>query len=98
MPVVGRPQHRQTSAFLAAATNIQVNRALYSVAVPAFGLLLLVLTLKKDFSSWKHSLSAYAFIATVSVLSGLAGSLDSHAQLEAIIQALLSLFRESNIQ
>jgi bacteriorhodopsin len=96
MPVVA--QRQNPAVLAAAATNIQLNRALYSVVVPAFGLVLLVLALRKGFNSGKHSRSAYAFIASLAVLSGLAGSLGSHAKVEAIIQALLSLFRESNIQ
>ena len=96
MPVVAQ---RQNPAILAAtATSIQLNRALYSVVVPAFGLVSLVLALKKGFTSGNHLRSAYAFIASLAVLSGLAGSLGSHAQAESITQALLSLFRESNIQ
>jgi hypothetical protein len=99
MPVVVRLQQRENTAVLAAATtNIQVNRVLYSAVVPAFGLVLFVLALRKASKSGKHSRSACAFIASVSVLSGLLGSLGSHAQVEAIIQTLLSLFRESKIQ
>jgi len=96
MPVVA--QRQNPDIFAATAANIQLNRALYSVVVPAFGLVLLVLALKKGFSSGKHSRSAYASIASLAILSGLAGSLGSHAQAKVVIQALLSLFRESNIQ
>lgn len=79
----------------AAAAAVVLNTVLFAVVVPIAALILLTLAVRNGFA--RHPPSSYAFLASLVVVSVLAGAFSSHTRAEAIVQALLSLFRKSDI-